>query len=95
LIQPLGAPRPLGPAGTAGENGLREVFHQFVGETFYTRLLSSMRDTVGKPAYLHGGRAEEAFQAQLDQVLAQKMTAATHNRFSDSLFQLFQLNRQS
>ena len=72
---------------------LREVFHQFVGETFYRQLLSSMRKTTSKPAYLHGGRAEEAFQSQLDTVLAEKMTQAGDGSLSDAMYELFQLNR--
>ena len=39
-------------------------------------MLGAMRDTVGKPAYFHGGRAEEVFQNQLDQVLSEHMTEA-------------------
>ena len=42
---------------------LREKFTQFVGETFFGQMIKSMRSTVGKPAYFHGGQAEEAFRA--------------------------------
>ena len=55
--------------------------------------MQSMRQSVGKPAYFHGGRAEEVFQAQLDQVLAEKMTESTAESFSGPMFQLYQLNR--
>lgn len=68
---------------------LREAFDQFVGETFFTQMLSSMRKTVGKPAYFHGGRGEEVFQGQLDQILAQRMTEASASQFTGPMFELF------
>ena len=76
------------------DHELREVFQRFVGETFFGHLLAAMRKTVGKPAYMHGGRAEEVFQAQLDQVLSEHMTAASAESFAGPMFELFQLNRQ-
>ncbi len=72
---------------------LRQAFDQFVGETFFSQMLSSMRKTQGKPAYFHGGRAEEIFQGQLDQVLSQQMTEASASQFSGPMFELFKLNR--
>ena len=65
---------------------LREVFSQFVGETFYGQMLKSMRSTVGKPAYFHGGRAEEVFQGQLDQKLAEHLTETSGSRFAEPMF---------
>ena len=72
---------------------LREVFDQFVGETFYNQMLKAMRQTVDKPAYLHGGRAEEVFQNQLDQLLSERMSQATAQSFTGPMFELFQLPR--
>lgn len=72
---------------------LREAFDQFVGETFYGQMLASMRKTQGKPAYFHGGRAEEIFQGQLDQVLAEQLTKANANTLSGPMFELFSLQR--
>jgi Rod binding domain-containing protein len=72
---------------------LRQAFDQFVGETFFSQMLSSMRKTLGKPAYFHGGRAEEIFQGQLDQILAQEMTEASASQFTGPMFELFKLNR--
>lgn len=68
---------------------LREAFDQFVGETFYSQMLSSMRKTVGKSAYFDGGRAEEVFQGQLDQVLAEQMTKASASSFTGPMFEQF------
>jgi flagellar protein FlgJ len=78
----------------ANDGKLREVFDDFVGQTFYGQLLSSMRSTLDKPAYFHGGRAEEAFQAQLDQVLAEKMADASAEQFTGPMFDLFSMNRR-
>ena len=83
-----------GPAPNQ-EQELRRVFNQFVGETFYGQLLSAMRKTVGRPAYFHGGRAEEVFQAQLDQVLGQRMAEASADSFAKPMFDLFCLSRPS
>lgn len=36
-------------------------------------MLKGMRKSLDKPAYFHGGQAEEIFTQQLDQVISQKM----------------------
>lgn len=76
------------PALRASENSeeLRERFTQFVGEAFFGQMLKAMRATVGKPAYFHGGRAEEVFQGQLDQQLAEHLTEASAQRFAEPMF---------
>ncbi len=76
-----------------GDDELREAFRSFVGETFYGQLLGAMRKTVNKPAYMHGGRAEEIFQGQLDQLLSQHMSEATAETFADPMFELFMLRQ--
>ena len=79
-----GEPSP-GPSlqgrGKSAED-VREAFTQFVGETFFGQMIKSMRSTVGKPAYFHGGRGEEAFQSLLDQQLATELTKATADKYS-------------
>jgi len=76
---------------TAGDDEeFRKVFHQFAGQTMFGQMLKSMRETQQKPAYIHGGRTEEIFQEQLDNVLVEKMTAATPYSFSDNMFSLMQ-----
>lgn len=75
-----------------GENStddeLRQAFQSFVGETFYGQLLQAMRKTVGNSAYFHGGRAEEVFRGQLDQVIASKLASSEGNSFAEGLFEL-------
>ena len=84
--------RPTAPP--SGDSQLDELFEDFVGETFFGQFMSAMRKTVNKPAYFHGGRAEEVFQGQLDQILSQHMTEASAKSFSDPMLELFMLNRQ-
>jgi flagellar protein FlgJ len=88
LLTPT-APPPKPPTSPK----LREAFDQFVGETFYGQMLASMRKTLGKPAYFHGGRAEEVFQGQLDQVVAEQMAKANASSFTGPMFDLFSLQR--
>jgi len=80
-------------AGTADDAALREAFDRFVGETFFGQMLKSMRKTVDKPAYFHGGQAEEIFQQQLDQVLAEKIAKAEASSFTGAMYKLFTLGR--
>jgi hypothetical protein len=72
----------------------REAFQSFAGQTLFGQMLAAMRKTVGKPAYFHGGRAEEIFRQQLDQVLAEKLSDAAAEQFSEPMYQLFVLNRR-
>ncbi|MGL6225439.1 MAG: rod-binding protein [Thermoguttaceae bacterium] len=79
---------PANPSRQNNEEEFRKVFHQFAGQTLYGQMLKSMRETQQKPAFFHGGRAEEIFQGQLDQVIVEKMTNATSDTLSDTMFRL-------
>jgi len=68
-------------------DSLREKFTQFVGETFFGQMIKAMHSTVGKPAYFHGGRAEEVFQGQLNLAMAEHLTKASAARFSEPMFE--------
>ena len=83
------------PTASEKRPSLREAFDTFVGETFYGQMLSAMRQSVGKPAYFHGGRAEEIFQGQLDQILAQQFTKSDGHNLSGAMYELFAQARQS
>jgi hypothetical protein len=78
----------------ADRGDLRRTFESAFGETLFGQMLQSMRKSVGKPAYFHGGRGEEVFQRQLDQVLAEKMSRASASQFVGPAFDLFMLQRQ-
>ena len=66
----------------------REAFKSFVGETFFHQMIKAMRTSVGKPAYFHGGQAEEIFSSQLDQTLSETMTSASARQFTQPMFEL-------
>lgn len=92
-LSPVSKPVSLrNPSAARGESAveqareLKEAFGQFVGETFFSQMLKSMRATVGEPAYFHGGHAEEQFQARLDQQIAQDM-ASSGEEFAEDLFE--------
>lgn len=76
------------------DSELKEAFDDFVGQTFYSLMLKQLRKSVGEPAYFHGGRAEEVFEGQLDQIIAEDLTEASGDSLSGSMFELFQLRRQ-
>lgn len=88
----LNGVKPLRPANSTaqqqidGAKEVRDTFRQFVGEAFFGQMLKAMRSTQKKPAYMHGGRAEEVFQGQLDQVLSEKMTEASADKIADPMF---------
>ncbi len=69
----------------------RKTFHSVMGEMLFGQMLKSMRKTVGKPAYFHGGQAEEIFTGQLDQVLAKKLADANGASYVDSMYELWTL----
>ena len=81
-------------AKPAGKDQVRTTFDSFVGEVFYGQMLKAMRDTVDKPAYFHGGRAEEIFQGQMDQILSEKLSETTAEQFTGPMFELFNLQRR-
>ncbi|MEM9825567.1 MAG: rod-binding protein [Planctomycetota bacterium] len=73
---------------------LQEVFSEFVGQTFFGTMLASMRKTVGKPAYMHGGRGEEVFQQQLDEQIVKELTESSASSVAQPMFELFQMQRR-
>ncbi len=72
---------------------LRKTFDSVVGESLFGQMLKEMRKSVHKSAYFHGGRGEEVFQAQLDQVMAEKISHASADKLTGPMFELFTLRR--
>jgi Rod binding domain-containing protein len=77
----------LSAAGNDKTAQLHDKFNEFVGQAFFGQMLKSMRATVGKPAYFYGGHAEEVFQGQLDQTMAEHLTKSSASKFADPLFE--------
>ncbi len=69
-------------------------FQEILGELLFGQMLKSMRQTVGKPAYFHGGRGEEAFTQQLDQILAQKMSRSAGEQFLGPMYEMWSSARR-
>lgn len=65
---------------------LREVAGQVVGSTFYGRLLSELRSSGLKGEYGHGGRGEEVFQAQLDEILSERMGESRGFNLAEAIY---------
>lgn len=70
---------------------LEKRFNQFVAGSFFKSLLEAMRKTVGKNPLIHGGRAEEIFQAQLDSTITERLADRGGTDFSKKLFDQFVL----
>lgn len=85
----------LGERAKTTENSgeLREKFQEFVGQTFFTELIKSLRTSQKGAAYFDGGRAEEIFQGQFDQMMTEHLSDASAKSISDPMFELFQLGR--
>lgn len=81
-------------AQDAGDAELRATFESVLGEMLFGQMLQGMRKTVGKPAYFHGGRAEEIFTQQLDQVLAENIAKTSADQFVGPMYELFALERK-
>jgi hypothetical protein len=93
--QPAAFSQPQAPGvEPADDTRLHEAFNDFVGETFYGQMLQSLRKTVGKSPRFNGGRGEEVFTGQLDQVLAQKLAKASGDKLSGSMYRLFTARRK-
>ena len=89
-LQPL-----MRQADKAGENDeIRNKFEAVLGELLFGQLFTAMRKTVGKPAYFHGGRAEEIFRQQLDQVLSEKIAETSADQFVGPMYELFMMDRK-
>jgi Rod binding domain-containing protein len=69
---------------------VKEKFQEFVAGTFYSQMLKALHKTHDKPAYFHGGQAEELFQSQMDQHVATELSKNHGASFSDPLFNTFQ-----
>lgn len=90
--QPTADLTPL--AKPAERSETQEAFTEFVGQTLFGSMLASMRKSVGKPAYMHGGRTEEVFQKQMDQLIVEDLTEASADTIADPMYELFNLQQR-
>ena len=89
----LGSVKPLRPSAETPEGRLesarelKKAYTDFIGKTFFGQMMKAMRSTVDKPAYFHGGKAEEIFSTQLDQQMADSMSNASAGQISEPMFE--------
>ncbi len=76
----------VGGDATRREQVFRRRIDELVGLTFYGTLLKTMRSSALKSPIGHGGRGEEIFQGQLDQLLAQRAGQAKRFHLSDAIY---------
>jgi hypothetical protein len=79
------------PASAQGENAqgteLRQRLGEFVGNVFYGTLIRQMQESKLKGPFLHGGRGEEVFQAQLGMELAKRLGRAPNDPVTNRLYE--------
>ena len=81
--------------GESCADDLKEAFQDFVGQTFFGEMIKAFRTTQQPSKYFHGGRAEEIFQGQFDQVLTEKLSDASSDKIADPMYELFMLKRSA
>ncbi len=81
-------------SSAADDSETKQKFQEILGELLFAQMLKSMRKTVGEPAYFHGGRAEEMFTQQLDQVLAEKISQTTGDQFFGPMYACWSAGRR-
>src|SRR3990172_10102476 len=85
--------RPADPLTSGKELTEREAFQSAVAGTFFKLMIKSMHKMHGKPAYFHGGQAEEMFQGQMDQVFSENFARSNGASLTDALYQAAVRNR--
>jgi hypothetical protein len=71
----------------------KQKFAEVFGETMYGVMFKALRESANKSVYFNGGRAEQIFGQQLDQLLAEKMARRDASKFN-SLSSLANLPRK-
>ncbi len=76
-------------ASTKPSSELKPTFQKAVAGMLFGQMMKAMRSTVGKPAYIHGGQAEEIFQSQLDQTFVEQLAEDNGGAFIGDLYAQF------
>ncbi len=78
------------PVSKAARAQLAKAADEIVGSVFYGTMLRQMRSASMKGEYGHGGRGEEVFEAQLDQLYAKEMGLGKKVNLSDAIVDRFE-----
>ncbi len=73
---------------TDEDKQVRKLLHEFVGQVLFGQMIKSMRATQEQNPYFHGGRTEEIFQGQLDEILTKELTKASSGSLSEPMYKL-------
>ncbi len=76
-------------AASSNRDEMREKVGDLVGNIFYGTLLRQMQESKLKGEYLHGGRGEEVFRAQLGMELAKRMGQSPTDPMSNMIYDAF------
>lgn len=76
----------LAPKQTPHIPELRSLTQKVVGRVFYGTLLAKVRESTLNGPYMHGGRGEDTFGAQLDAIRAERMGEQEHRGLADALY---------
>ena len=87
------ADRLKGSAARGSDDALTAKAREFVGLTFFAPLLKQASDPVLKGKYLHGGRGEQVFRGQLNELLAMRIGQSSRLGIAEALVR--QLNRDN
>jgi len=71
------------------DSPVREAFQKFVAGTFYKQMLKSLRKMHDRPAYFHGGQAEEMFRSRMDQQVAENLAETQGDALAGPLYHAF------
>lgn len=73
-------------AGKGEKDQLRELTEMLVSTAFISPMFEQMRSDPLAADLFHGGRGEEVFQQQLDQVYADRIASASRMGLADALY---------
>jgi peptidoglycan hydrolase FlgJ len=91
---PSAAVANAGSQSVSEKAAAEQKFNEVLGEVMFGTMLKTVRQAKHKPAYFYGGRTEEVFGQQLDQLLAEKISKTSAGRLGNSLGSLDQLSRR-
>jgi len=73
-------------AGKSDKDQLRELTEMLVSTAFISPMFEQMRSDPLAANLFHGGRGEEVFQQQFDQVYADRIASASRMGLADALY---------
>lgn len=72
---------------------VKDKFQDFVAGTFFKQMMKAMRSSQKKPAYFHGGQAEDMFKGQMDDIMTSNLAKSHGAAISDPLFKVYEQQR--